>query len=199
MLTSEAVLVHYDSNRPIKLACDASSYGLGAILSHVFEDGEHPVAFVLCTLTITKKNYSQIEKEALALIFGIKNFTNTSLVNMLHRPQAIVINFECKKSCSLCCSSLHAALGHFSITALSIKWHANADSLSRLLIEGEEDQDAAAIAMFKISHIDELPITASDIAEETSKDSVLSCIYKYVMEGWPQRGIEDSSKPFYHS
>ena len=29
MLTSEAILVHYDSNRPIKLACDASSYGLG--------------------------------------------------------------------------------------------------------------------------------------------------------------------------
>ena len=47
MLTSDAVLVHYDSTRPIKLACDASSYGLGAVLSHVFDDGEHPVAFAL--------------------------------------------------------------------------------------------------------------------------------------------------------
>ena len=74
MLKSDAVLVHYDSTRPIKLTCDASSYGLGVVLSHVFEDGEHPVAFALCTLTKTEKNYSQIEKEALALIFGVKKF-----------------------------------------------------------------------------------------------------------------------------
>ena len=83
MLTSEAVLVHYDCNRPIKLACDAPSYGLGAVLSHVFEYGEHPVTFTSHTLTKAAKNYSQIEKEALALTFGIKNFTNTSLVDIL--------------------------------------------------------------------------------------------------------------------
>ena len=74
MLTSDAVLVHYDSTKPIKLACDASSYGLGAVLSHVFVDGEHPVAFASRTLSMAKQNYSQIEKEALALIFGVKKF-----------------------------------------------------------------------------------------------------------------------------
>ena len=67
-------MVHYDSNRPIKLAGDASSYGLGVVLSHIFEDGEHPVAFALRTLTKAEQNYSQIEKEALALIFGLKKF-----------------------------------------------------------------------------------------------------------------------------
>ena len=36
MLTSEAILVHDDNTRSIKLACDASSYGLGAVLSHVW-------------------------------------------------------------------------------------------------------------------------------------------------------------------
>ena len=40
MHTSEAVLVHYDSTRThIKLACDASLYGLWAVLSYIFEDG----------------------------------------------------------------------------------------------------------------------------------------------------------------
>ena len=39
LLTSEAVLAHYDTLKPIKLACDASSYGLGAVLSYASEDG----------------------------------------------------------------------------------------------------------------------------------------------------------------
>ena len=45
MLTCDAVLAYYDSTKPIKLACDASAYGLGAVLSHTLDDGEHPVAF----------------------------------------------------------------------------------------------------------------------------------------------------------
>ena len=74
MLTSDAVLVHYDSIKPIKLACDASSYGLGAVLSRVFDNGEHPAAFASRTLSKVKQNYSQIEKEALVLIFDVKKF-----------------------------------------------------------------------------------------------------------------------------
>ena len=68
----------------------------------------------------------------------------------------------------------------------------NADSLTCLPVQGEEDQGAATTAMFKVSFIDDLPITALDIAEKTSNDSVLSFIYQYVMEGWlwPQRGVE---------
>jgi len=74
MLASDAVLVHYGSTRPIKLACDGFLYGLGTVLSHVFVDGEHPVAFTSRTLTKAEKNYSQIKKEAQALIFGVKKF-----------------------------------------------------------------------------------------------------------------------------
>ncbi|XP_011883635.1 PREDICTED: uncharacterized protein K02A2.6-like [Vollenhovia emeryi] len=45
-LTSSRVLAHYDRNEDIVLACDASSYGLSAILSHKYKDGsEKPIAF----------------------------------------------------------------------------------------------------------------------------------------------------------
>ncbi len=72
-LGSTEVLVHYDAKLPLKLACDASSYGVGAVISHVLPDGsERPVAYASRTMTQSERNYSQIEKEALALIFGVK-------------------------------------------------------------------------------------------------------------------------------
>jgi hypothetical protein len=40
-LTSEILLVHYDSKKKLWLACDASSYGLmGAVLSHEIKENE---------------------------------------------------------------------------------------------------------------------------------------------------------------
>ena len=39
MITSEQVLTHYDPNLPLRLACDVSPIGIGAVLSHVMSDG----------------------------------------------------------------------------------------------------------------------------------------------------------------
>ena len=75
MLASAPVLVHYNPELPLRVAGDASSYGIGAVMSHVFPDGtEHPVAFASRTLTSCEQNYAQLEKEALSLIFAINKF-----------------------------------------------------------------------------------------------------------------------------
>ena len=74
-LVSADVLVHYDSILPVKLVGDASAYGVGAVISHVMPDGtECPIAFASKTLSSSERNYSQVEKEGLALIFGVKKF-----------------------------------------------------------------------------------------------------------------------------
>ena len=46
-----------------------------AVLSHQMSDGkERPIAFASRTLTAAEKNYSQLDKEALSVIFGVKKF-----------------------------------------------------------------------------------------------------------------------------
>ena len=57
------------------LACDASLYEIGAVLSQRMDNGTNkPVTYSSCTLVPAKKKYSQIEKEGLAIIFGVKRF-----------------------------------------------------------------------------------------------------------------------------
>ena len=74
--------------------------------------------------------------------------------------------------------------------------HANADSLSRLPMQ-EEDESEVAATMFKVSLMDGLPITASDMAAATTKDAILSQVLQYTLEGWPQKGVSDNLKIFY--
>ena len=58
LLSSKQLLVHYDPAKKLVLSCDASSHGIGAVLSHVMGNGEErPIAFISRTLTVAEKKY----------------------------------------------------------------------------------------------------------------------------------------------
>ncbi|BHF79687.1 hypothetical protein SprV_0702280900 [Sparganum proliferum] len=75
MLSSDLPLTHYDPTLPIVVATDASDHGVCAAIPHTFPDGsEKAIMHASCTRTPAEKNYGQIEKEALALVFAVKKF-----------------------------------------------------------------------------------------------------------------------------
>ena len=117
-IASSKILVHYDPKLPIKVAADASAYGIGAVLSHILEDNtEHPVAFTSRTLSPSEKNYSQIDKEAFALRFCSKEISSIPLWQTFHtsdRPQATSCYFRTKERYSTLGSCYVGSRGGFS-------------------------------------------------------------------------------------
>lgn len=76
-LTTAPALICPDFDLPFQIQCDASHYGLGAVLTQVIEviDGqEHIVEFASRGLKGAEPNYSATELECLAVIWAIEKF-----------------------------------------------------------------------------------------------------------------------------
>jgi len=146
-LSSATVLAHYDPQLPLRLAADASSYGLGAVISHVFSDGsERPIAYASRSLTTSEKSYSQLEKEALSLVFGVRKFHQFLYGRKFtlytdHKPLTSILGPK-KGIPSLAAARLQRwalllSAYNYQIEYKSTRDHGNADGLSRLPLSSE--------------------------------------------------------------
>ena len=70
ILTFSTTLKYFDKSKPITIECDASAYGLGAA---IYQDNQ-PISFASRTLNPTERNYAQIEKELLSVVFACTRF-----------------------------------------------------------------------------------------------------------------------------
>ena len=193
LIGSAPVLAHYDPKLPLKLAGDASAYGTGAVLSHVFPDGgERPVAFASRTLSTSERNYSQIEKEALSLIFGINKFhqylygRHFTLVTD-HKPLTTLLG-PSRSVPPLAAARLQRWALLLSAYSYDIQFkrtyeHSNADGLSRLPLPVQPAN--LTEASFTIGQIQALPVTAACLVKATRQDPILSQVMQYMQQGWP--------------
>ena len=206
VLSSDAVLAHYNPKKPLVLACDASPYGLGVVLSHIMEDGtERPVAYASRTLTNSEQNYSQVEKESLAIIFGVTKFHKYLYgrkFTLLTDHQALTTIFGSKKGIpSLAASRLQRWALILMAHQYDIKYrksadHANADVLSRFPVK-KESKLATELPVNYFTYTNSMPVSAKEISEETRKDVVLSKVLHYVRNGWPSHLEDDTLKEFF--
>lgn len=75
LLTTAPVLSNPDFTKKFYLHCDASDFGIGAVLVQLDDEGnERPVAFMSKKLNTAQRNYSVTERECLAAIEAIRRF-----------------------------------------------------------------------------------------------------------------------------
>jgi hypothetical protein len=72
--SSAPVLRHFDPTLPIRLETDASQFAIAGILSQLFEDRWHPVAFSSRKLQPAERNWETYDQELLAIVFSFKSW-----------------------------------------------------------------------------------------------------------------------------
>lgn len=179
-LISEKVLVHYNPSLPLVLATDASPIGVGAVLSHSYPDGsERPIMFASQTLSKTQQAYSQIDKEAYAIIFGIRKFyqylfgrrftlmTDNKPLEQILSPQKGLPTLSATRM-------LHYAvfLQGFNVDIIFRKSndHANADKMSRLPVNDKYEFNCDEVDLIEMDQINTLPVTVKELADATKAE-----------------------------
>jgi hypothetical protein len=72
LISSAPVLRHFDPSLPTRLHSDASQFAIGGWISQLHNDGWHPVVFVSRKLTFHEMNYSNPERELLAMVYSLE-------------------------------------------------------------------------------------------------------------------------------
>ena len=205
--TSESVLAHYSPTLPVELSVDAFPYGVGAVIMHVYPSGVRcPLAFASRTLNEHEKRYGQIDKEALAIMFGLKRFhlylygrhftilTDHKPLERIFGPKTAIPSLAAMR---LQRWAIILSAFDYTIRFVPSKQNAVADALSRLplpsTLSGEN-------LIFKVEErlVDSLPITHKEVSHATQVDPVLSKVLEFVRHGWPQHVEDIRLKPYFN-
>ena len=219
-LTSAQLCTCYDLDLPITLTTDASAYVLRVLIPHSFPDrSERPVGIVSRILHTCEKNYFQLDKEVLSLIFGVRKFHQICMVE--RSPWSPTTSLQWlfwawKRESPLWLVVLFS-ICDYVIHYKSTNTHGNANGLSRLglglmdlhasqlfprpsmpwsrlLLAKTTSSGTDSVSTFNIGQIQALPNTVNKIKKGTTCNDVLNKVFTYIWDGWPQQ-VEKDSQP----
>jgi hypothetical protein len=210
LVKKDGLLTHYDPKAELVLAVDASPVGLGAVLSHNTDSGEKPIEFASRSLTAAERNYSQIDREALAIVFGVRKFHQYLYGRRFtlctdNKPLSHILSLK-KGIPSMAAAriqrwAIELAAYTFEVRHRAGKRNENADALSRLPLESVDtlydttELETEANQINKLA-VESMPITAKKIAHATRTDEVLSRVLQFTRIGWPT-AVDRSLEKFF--
>ena len=178
-LTQYPILHYPDFNLPFLLMTDACDTGLGIVLAQQGPEGERVIAYASRTIKPNERNYAVIEKEALAIVWGVKYFRHYLYGRKVtiitdHNPLKWLMNIK-DPAGRLARWSLTLQEYDLQIEHRAGRKHQNADALSRI----------PPIAPLKDNKIgDVIPKLSIDrLCEMQRKDSNLFAIINYLEKG----------------
>ncbi|XP_053667818.1 uncharacterized protein K02A2.6-like [Anopheles marshallii] len=211
ILRSDLLLTHYDPTKEIIVAADASSVGVGATISHRMSDGSLKVVqHAARALTKAEVNYSQPDREGLAVIYAITKFHRMIFGRKftLHTDHAPLIRiFGSRTGIPVYTANrlqrwaLTLLLYDFKIEYVPTDKFGNADILSRLIAKHERPDEDYVIASIKLEKdmnamvmqvTGAMPLKFDDVVKATRSDPVLSRVFFYIQEGWPHDKLNDA-------
>ena len=187
------VLTHFSDELPLKLDTDASNYGVGAVISHIYPNGEErPIAFASRTLNKSERNYPQIEKEALSIVFGIRKFHQYLYGRKFvlvtdHKPLVTLLGPKTGIPTLAAARRQRWALllsGYqYDIEYRSTDKHANADCLSRLPLNDHVRNENDEIHEINRVQLESLPVSVEHVRRATRVEPILSRELEYTLTG----------------
>lgn len=184
-------LAYFDQSKDIIIQTDASNEGIGACL---IQD-ERPIAYGSRALSKAEKNYPPIEKEMLAVIFGLEKFNQFVYgkkvkINSDHKPLSTIYKKDLNKVPVRLQRMLLRALKYdYTIEYVPGNKMLVADALSRHFIPDPVNDDPE---MLYIVHnlSKSISITGERRAEfedAMQKDECLKNVCKYIESEWPAK------------
>ena len=205
ILMKKPVLQYFDVKSPITLSVDSSKDGMGAVLLQ----NNLPVAYASKSLTETQKNYAQIEKETLAVVFGCEKFHQYIFgkqftVESDHKPLEAIFKKGLDK-CPVRLQRMRIRLQpyDFNLIYKPGKELLLADALSRSFIEDPKDFFDGDIELYVGMILESIPMSSSKLKIfqiESNEDEEMQTLIKLIMTGWPndKKLVPDVAKPYYH-
>ena len=191
MATNAPVLRYFDHKLPLTLSVDASSKGLGAVILQ----GGQPIAYGSRALTASQQNYAQIEKEALAVVYGCHKFHHFIygrhvVVESDHKPLQAIFS-KPLLTAPMRLQRLLLAVQKYDLTVQYKpgKLMFVADTLSRSYLEEIDEElvpDVEVNGIVLNAHLPMTPDRYSELQSETAKDPDLQILRNTVQSGWPE-------------